>query len=77
VEYIGHGAPWALYVGERHDPGTNVDASNVGQLSGAKLNPNAYIELNACFTGSTSYKIWLKDGRVIERPPDSITIDRP
>jgi len=25
----------------------------------------------------TSYKIRLKDGRVIERPPDSITIDRP
>ena len=51
VEYVGHAAPWALFVGERHEPGTNVDLSNVSQLSGAHLNPNAYIKLTACYAG--------------------------
>lgn len=51
VEYIGHASPWALYVGEKPEPGTNVDLSNVAQMSGAKLNPNAYIKLNSCWAG--------------------------
>ena len=51
VEYIGHASPEALFVGEQHATGTNVDKSNVKELSNAKLSPNAYVKLNACYTG--------------------------
>jgi hypothetical protein len=52
VEYVGHATFDKLYVGEQHAEGTNLDLSNVTSLSGAKLAPDAYIKLNACFSGS-------------------------
>ena len=52
VEYIGHASYNALFVGEQHAAGTDIDRSNVSQLSNAKLSQNAYIKINACFAGS-------------------------
>jgi hypothetical protein len=62
VEYIGHASNIMLYVGEQHAPGTNVDHSNIPDLSNANLNKNAYIKLNGCnasATGSLSIAQWL------------------
>lgn len=51
VEYVGHAGSNALFVGEQPGAGTNIDRSNVSQLSNAMLSPNAYIKINGCFTG--------------------------
>ena len=51
VEYVGHASENALYVGEQPGAGTNIDLSNVSQLSKGNLSPNAYIKINACYTG--------------------------
>jgi RHS repeat-associated protein len=51
VEYIGHASFDSLFVGEQHLPGTNIDRSNVNDLSNEKLSSNAYIKLNACYSG--------------------------
>lgn len=52
VEYVGHSSNIMLYVGEQAAPGTNVDHSNIPQLSNANLNKNAYIKLNGCNVGA-------------------------
>ncbi len=52
VEYLGHATSHSLSVGEGADPRTNIDLSNVSELSNAKLNPNAYIKINSCYTGA-------------------------
>jgi RHS repeat-associated protein len=48
VIYYGHGWIGKLYIGEGPEPGTNLDASNIDQLSGENLGPNATIILNSC-----------------------------
>jgi len=48
VEYVGHASNIALYVGEQPGPATNVDHSNIPQLSNANLSKNAYVKLNGC-----------------------------
>jgi RHS repeat-associated protein len=55
VEYVGHASFDKLYVGERHESGTNIDRTNVSQLSAAKLAPNAYIKINACYAGAGGF----------------------
>jgi RHS repeat-associated protein len=52
LEYFGHGWDGVLYPGE--DPGadTNIDASNIGKLSGGNLNPGASATINACRSGA-------------------------
>ncbi|HJT29925.1 MAG TPA: RHS repeat-associated core domain-containing protein [Pyrinomonadaceae bacterium] len=52
VEYIGHASWNQLFVGERPGRETNLMISDVPSLSGAKLAPDAYIKLNACYAGS-------------------------
>jgi RHS repeat-associated protein len=62
VEYVGHASNIALYVGEQPGPATNVDHSNIPELSNANLSPNAYIKLNGCNAsagGSLSIAQWL------------------
>ncbi|MGH9966714.1 MAG: RHS repeat-associated core domain-containing protein, partial [Pyrinomonadaceae bacterium] len=62
VEYVGHGSNIMLFVGEQHAPGTNVDHSNIPQLSNANLSKDAYIKLNTCNAsagGSLSIGQWL------------------
>jgi hypothetical protein len=46
-----HGWEGILFVGENPGPGTNIDASNVGQLSNRNLGPDATIVLNSCNAG--------------------------
>ncbi len=57
VEYIGHAGSASLYVGERAGAGTNIDSSNVSQLSNANLNPNAYIKINGCNAGKGGWDL--------------------
>lgn len=62
VEYVGHASNIMLYVGEQSGAGTNVDHSNIPDLSNANLSQNAYIKLNGCnasATGSVSIAQWL------------------
>jgi len=70
VEYVGHASNIKLYVGEQPMPGTNVDHSNIPDLSNANLNKNAYIKLNGCnasATGSLGIAQWLANrlGRTV------------
>jgi hypothetical protein len=51
VEYYGHSASTALFVGERSGAGTNLDSFNLNTLSNAKLNRGAVIALNSCNAG--------------------------
>lgn len=52
VAYYGHGSQGTLYVGEGSAPETNVDSTNVNQLSGSNLGPNATVELVSCYSGT-------------------------
>lgn len=51
VEYVGHASLDVLFVGEQHAQGTNIDRSNVRQLSNEKLSAHAYIKVNGCYAG--------------------------
>ena len=68
IEYFGHGGPHYLYVGEKHEAGTNVDMNNVGQLPNTHLNKGAYIQLNGCSTGNGDYNIASSMSFVLDRP---------
>lgn len=50
--YYGHGWDGVLYPGEDPLPGTNVDASNLGSLTGGKFGSNATGTLYSCNSGS-------------------------
>jgi len=70
VEYVGHASNIALYVGEQPGPATNVDHSNIPQLSNANLSKNAYVKLNGCNSsagGTVSIAQWLANrlGRTV------------
>ena len=70
VEYVGHASNIALYVGEQPGPATNVDHSNISQLSNANLSKNAYVKLNGCNSsagGTVSIAQWLANrlGRTV------------
>ena len=50
--YYGHAWTGVLYPGEQPGPGTNVDSSNIHQLSGTNLVGDAIVELHGCNTAS-------------------------
>jgi hypothetical protein len=52
VIYYGHGWSGSLYIGEDPCPGTNLDRSNVSQLSSRNLGSAATVELNSCNSGA-------------------------
>jgi RHS repeat-associated protein len=52
VEYFGHASFDRLYIGEGAGAETNLDSSNVSQLSRANLAEDAYVSLHACYAGS-------------------------
>jgi RHS repeat-associated protein len=51
-EYYGHGWTGVLFPGQNSGPGTNIDPSNLGSLSGANLAPGATGVLNSCRSGT-------------------------
>ncbi len=57
VEYVGHAAGSTLFIGEKHEPGTNLTLEDVTSLSGTNLAPDAYIKLNACFAGAGGWRV--------------------
>jgi len=70
VEYIGHSSNIKIFVGEQGYPGSNIDYSNISQLSNANLSANAYIKLNGCNVGKggdNSIGQWLSNrlGRTV------------
>lgn len=54
VEFIGHGSP--TWIGVGNGAGENVHFENYRQLSNANLKPNAYIKLNSCYTGAGGWQ---------------------
>ncbi len=52
VDYFGHGGAGSLYPGENAGAETNIDADNVGELSGRNLADSATVTLNACYSGA-------------------------
>jgi RHS repeat-associated protein len=52
VEVVAHGSWDAIHFGEQLGGPTNLEIGEVGTLSNANLNQNAYIKLNSCYTAS-------------------------
>jgi hypothetical protein len=48
VEYFGHAGPGVLYLGENPGANTNLNSSNVAELSGNNLAPDATVMLTGC-----------------------------
>lgn len=50
VEYFGHAGTGVLYIGENPGANTNLDSTNVAELSGNNLAPDATVILTGCNT---------------------------
>ncbi len=52
VEYVGHASYNALHIGQEEGAHTNLTDSDLSMLSNQNLSPDAYIKLNACYSGA-------------------------